>query len=142
MKNIELKEYIDEKFDELDQSMLYPEHFARNVAQAVAQEMIIKFESLLNSIKNRMELFERNSAKFDDSIKELRGSVAMARALFKEQKNKTPYWYKISEVDIPPNTEVWLKDINGNEILAYCKGRMLLYPSDSLCKAPEFWRPI
>ena len=58
------------------------------------------------------------------------------------RKDNTPVWYDITKVDIPPTGEVWIKDINGVETLAKCKGRALIYPASSDLHEPEFWKPV
>lgn len=96
---------------------------------------------LLQSIIKNMEKFERNTKKFEDMVKELNGSVTRCRALFNDRKNNTPLWYKIEDCPPPEMGNIWVKDINGNETLAKCQGRAIIYPADSSMKHPEFWKP-
>ena len=101
-----------------------------------------KIHSLLNDIEKKLEFFKRNSAKFDTMVKELNGAICFSRALFKDQKNKTPVWYKISEINPKDHGEIWIKDIHGTETLARCEGLAIIYPASSSLKAPEFWKPV
>ena len=139
MKNDEVIKYIDDKIDNLEESI--KNWFNENIISEMGNDVAKMNASLFRMDKNFSE-FERNTKRFNEAILELNGSVSRCRALFTDIKDKTPVWYKIQDVHPPEKGEIWVKDIKGNEMLGTCQGRAILYPANSLCKVPEFWKPV
>lgn len=96
----------------------------------------------LNRLEKCFENNEKNLKKYKTLVQELNGVIIKCNALFEKSKNNTPLWYKIDKIQPPEMGEIWVKDINGTETLATCKGRAIIYPSSSFLKVPEFWRPV
>ena len=96
----------------------------------------------LNRLEKCFENNEKNLKKYKTLVQELNGVIIKCNALFEKSKNNTPLWYKIDKIQPPEIGEIWVKDINGTETLATCKGRAIIYPSSSFLKVPEFWRPV
>ena len=129
---MELKDFLDEKF--LD----WEARLANRLNEIDTKQIKI----LLAEIKGSLEHFAANAQKFENMMKELNGTVVRCRALFDHQKDRTPVWYDISHHVPPERGEIWIKDINGAETLATCKGRAIIYPASSVLKEPEFWKPV
>ena len=101
-----------------------------------------KIESILNKILCTLDKHDHNAAKFDVMVKELNGAICKCRALFKDQINRKPVWYDIEKHAPPKIGEIWVKDIEGNETIATCKGLAIIYAASSSVKLPEFWKPV
>lgn len=100
-----------------------------------------KMESILQNITEKIANFERNANKFDTMVKELNGSVAKCRALFDDRKNNSPLWYEIAKVKPPEIGPIWVKDMDGNQLVARCEGIAVTYQSSEFFKYPVFWKP-
>lgn len=96
----------------------------------------------LNELMDVLESNKENVKKISTMVNELKGCVSMSRAILKERRNLTPRWYRIDEIETPPTGEIWVKDIDGTETIAVCKGKALIYPASSSMKPPEFWKPV
>lgn len=101
-------------------------------------QFVIKASELIKSI----EFMDTNINKFNKMINEFKGCIAMSRAVLQERKDLTPRWYNIEKIDAPMKGEIWIKDIDGNETIAACKGKAIIYPADSSIKEPMFWKPV
>jgi len=127
-----LKDYLDDKF--LD--------WEARLANRLNEIDTKQIKMLLGQIKGSLEDFAADALKLDEMMKKLNGVVTPSRSLFDQQKDSTPVWYEIAQHAPPERGEIWIKDVNGAETLATCKGRAIIYPASSALKEPEFWTPV
>ena len=127
-----MKNFLDDRFEDWEERL-------EAKINTISPE---KIESLLNKIIFTLDKHDKNAAKFDVMVKELNGAICKCRALFKDQIYKKPIWYDIEKNAPPQSGEIWVKDIDGNETIATCKGLAIIYPVSSSLKSPEFWKPV
>jgi hypothetical protein len=122
-----LNQLIDARFDALESTLSNPD-------LPLARE--------LNKTLKVAEHINQNMTKFTDMLKEFKGSIAICRSLLRERNDMTPRWYKLGVVEAPTSGEIWVRDIDGNETIATCQGKAIVYPASSSLKAPLFWKPV
>lgn len=145
----------DEEHDEFDDENEFEDEKFSGI-QILRQELETSFERLEERLANpnlplTQELkktlkvaknINENMTKFMDMLKEFKGSIAICRSLLRERNDMTPRWYKLADIDAPHVGEIWVKDIDGNETIATCRGRAIVFPASSSVKAPLFWKPV
>ncbi len=122
-----LKAFITGKFEDLEGKMSFPD---------------LPLSVALDKLTEQLKIIPGNLSKINDMIKECKGCVSMARAVLQDRRTMTPRWYNLDECAPPEAGEIWVKDIDGNETIAVCKGKAIIYPASSSLKIPEFWKPV
>ena len=102
----------------------------------------LPFTAMFDKLGTQIENADLNIRKFSKMLNELKGCIAMSRSVLKERNDLTPRWYRLDNIETPSRGEIWVKDLDGNETIAACRGKAIMFPAGSSVKEPIFWKPV
>lgn len=142
MKNDELVEIIDDRHQLLMAEISCVKDILKEIsAHKQVQKDLESMKNHLAAIDKNFDRFEKSILRTDEQIKAVNGAAQFCRAVFKESKENVPQWYILKDISPPESGTVWIQDIEGNQTLARCEGKAIIYPAGSALKSPKYWKP-
>ena len=88
ISNNALDDKLDIKFTEISEDVHVLQVHVNNIDNIIKKLDLKNIELILSSVNSKLEVYEKNLAKLDEMVRELKGCVAMSRASLKEKQEE------------------------------------------------------